>query len=69
MLLQVIPFSLGRRQCLGESLAKQELFLIFVTLMQKFEFSVPAHSERPSDEPIFAATLQPKAYKCVAKAH
>ncbi|XP_072043468.1 cytochrome P450 2U1-like [Amphiura filiformis] len=32
-----LPFSTGRRSCLGESLAKAELFLIFTWLLQNFE--------------------------------
>ncbi|XP_059834790.1 uncharacterized protein LOC132398969 [Hypanus sabinus] len=40
-----IPFSAGRRICIGESLAKMELFLFFTTLMQRFSFhAVPGTS-------------------------
>ena len=34
----LIPFSAGKRQCPGENLAKAELFLFFVGLVQKFQF-------------------------------
>uniref|UniRef100_UPI00398E7F34 cytochrome P450 2K6-like isoform X3 n=1 Tax=Pristiophorus japonicus TaxID=55135 RepID=UPI00398E7F34 len=36
-----IPFSMGRRSCAGETLAKMELFLFFTVLIQKFKFQVP----------------------------
>jgi len=34
----LIPFSIGPRVCLGESLARLELFLIFSNLIQRFNF-------------------------------
>ena len=35
---RVIPFQIGKRVCPGESLAKAELFLFLVGLIQKFKF-------------------------------
>lgn len=34
-----MPFSTGRRVCLGESVAKAELFLLFSWLFQRFTFT------------------------------
>ncbi|XP_052535840.1 cytochrome P450 2W1 isoform X1 [Tympanuchus pallidicinctus] len=36
-----LPFSTGRRNCIGESLATVELFIFFTGLMQKFTFKPP----------------------------
>ena len=41
----VLTFGLGKRACVGEALARQELFLFFVGLLQRFEV-VPS-SEHP----------------------
>lgn len=36
----MLPFSIGTRACIGESLARTELFLIFTSLLQKFTFYI-----------------------------
>ncbi|XP_033120100.1 steroid 17-alpha-hydroxylase/17,20 lyase-like [Anneissia japonica] len=43
-----LPFSTGRRVCVGESLAKAEIFLIFTWLIQNYKFSKPPGEEGPA---------------------
>ena len=44
----VIPFGLGKRYCLGQTLAEKEYFLFLVGILQKFDISPGAMKELPS---------------------
>ena len=60
------PFSAGRRQCLGESLARTELFLVLARLLHSFRFENPPGCDLPSLEPITGIALMPKPFKVCA---
>ncbi|KAL8615093.1 hypothetical protein ACOMHN_009169 [Nucella lapillus] len=60
---EFIPFSAGRRMCLGESLARMELFLYLATIIQHFRFLPPEEGQLPSLEGVMGMTHTPLPYK------
>lgn len=61
-----LPFGAGIRVCLGEALAKMELFLFLSWILQRFTLDVPAGHPLPSLEGKFGVVLQPQKYKVLA---
>ena len=64
------PFSAGRRQCLGESLARTQLFLVLARLLHSFRFENPPGCDLPSLEPITGIAVMTEPFKvCAFKRH
>ncbi|KAI4894234.1 hypothetical protein NFI96_025425 [Prochilodus magdalenae] len=57
-----IPFSMGKRVCLGENLARMELFLFFTSFLQSFSFCMP-DGVKPSMQYCLGVTLTPAPYE------
>ncbi|XP_077866873.1 steroid 17-alpha-hydroxylase/17,20 lyase-like [Saccoglossus kowalevskii] len=63
-----MPFSAGRRVCLGESLAKPEIFLLFTSLFQRFQFShVPGKALPQLDGTASALILRAPDYEVIVR--
>uniref|UniRef100_A0A670IPZ5 Cytochrome P450 2A13-like n=1 Tax=Podarcis muralis TaxID=64176 RepID=A0A670IPZ5_PODMU len=62
-----MPFSVGKRYCFGEHLARMELFLILTSILQNFRFKSPVPPEKIDISPMLVgfATL-PHFYEMCA---
>ena len=60
-----IPFSIGRRVCIGETLARDELFLMISAIFQIFSVKVDPNEPPPSLEPVPGPVSSPKPHKLV----
>ncbi|XP_025098705.1 cytochrome P450 2U1-like [Pomacea canaliculata] len=60
---EFIPFSMGRRVCLGKAMARTELFLYLTAMIQRFRFLPPETGELPSLKGIFGMAISPNCYK------
>ncbi|XP_078041055.1 putative cytochrome P450 303a1 [Augochlora pura] len=58
------PFSIGRHRCMGENLARSNLFIITTALLQEFTFSTVPEEKKPSTKDfVDGVTSGPKPYR------
>ncbi|XP_029723477.2 cytochrome P450 18a1 [Aedes albopictus] len=58
-----IPFGVGRRRCLGDVLARMELFLFFASIMHTFAIELPEGEPMPGLKGIIGVTISPQAFR------
>ncbi|XP_035664827.1 cytochrome P450 2U1-like [Branchiostoma floridae] len=61
-----MPFGGGRRVCLGELVARMELFLFLSTLLQSFTFRTPEGAPPPNTDGIIRLTVKPHLFQLCA---
>ncbi|XP_034404914.1 putative inactive cytochrome P450 2G1 [Cyclopterus lumpus] len=62
-----LPFSAGKRACVGEFLARMELFLILTSLLQRFTFSCPGGPNSVDLSPEYSSFANlPRRYDVIA---
>ncbi|KYN38874.1 hypothetical protein ALC56_06873 [Trachymyrmex septentrionalis] len=60
------PFGIGRHHCMGETLARSNIFIITATLLQAFSFSVVPGEPRPTTQDfVDGVTAGPKPYRAL----
>ena len=59
---QVVPFGIGKRVCMGDTLAKNEMFIFFVRMLQRITFHETANKTSP-DNVIRGIVTVPKPFE------
>lgn len=63
-----VPFGLGRRNCVGESLAKMQVFIVTSNLLHQLTFEAAKDEPKPTLEVGQPSSVRnPKDYKVIAK--
>ena len=63
----IILYNLGKRICLGESLARMELFLYFTSMMQHFRFKTAPGYPLPNTKGRLGLTNAPEPFHVIAE--
>lgn len=59
------PFGIGKHRCMGETLAKTNIFLFTTALLQTFTFSIPPGQDPPAAGGIDGVTPAPNPYQAL----
>ncbi|KAK9401429.1 cytochrome P450 2J5-like [Crotalus adamanteus] len=63
---EFLPFGIGVRACVGQQLARIEIFIFLTSLLRAFSFRLPEGVKELNEAPIVKVTLHPHPYKLCA---
>ncbi|KAL1117155.1 hypothetical protein AAG570_004482 [Ranatra chinensis] len=64
---QYMPFGFGKHRCMGQTLARTNIFLFTSCLLHTFEFSIPEGTDPPGTEGIDGLTPSPGIFHALVK--
>jgi len=62
-----LPFVVGKRACIGETLARDSLFLFMASIFQRFQILPDPSNPKPTIQPGFGFLLAPKPFTVILK--
>ncbi|ETE57294.1 Cytochrome protein, partial [Ophiophagus hannah] len=63
---EFLPFGIGERACVGEQLARIEIFIFLTSLLRAFSFQLPEGVKELNEEPVVKVAMHPHPYKLCA---
>ncbi|XP_070609850.1 cytochrome P450 2J2-like [Erythrolamprus reginae] len=63
---EFLPFGIGERVCVGEQLARVEIFIFLTILLRSFSFRLPEGVKELNEEPVPKVAMHPHPYKLCA---
>jgi len=60
-----MPFGVGNRMCLGDSLAEKEFFLFFSSILHTFQLELPANATLPDLRGTTGVTVTPNQFEVI----
>uniref|UniRef100_A0A8C6VLG0 Uncharacterized protein n=1 Tax=Naja naja TaxID=35670 RepID=A0A8C6VLG0_NAJNA len=63
---EFLPFGIGKRACVGQQLARIEIFIFLTSLLRAFNFRLPEGVKELNEAPVAKLIMHPHPYKLCA---